>query len=278
MTRISVVMATYQGTAFLPQQLVSLAQQTRLPDELIIADDASSDGSLDIAKSVALPFTVHYFRQAQRVGYAHNFAAAAGQARGDLILFCDQDDVWLPHKIAQIEAQAATSSAQVFTHDLSWFSAERPAAIPSYFAYLNQLGLDRAVCLKGCALAVRAEFIAQHGWPDPAAQMPHDFWFAFLGTALQQRAFIDPPLLRHRMHGGNASAWLPQWADLQFLRPEQLAHTSAVAQLIDLCIKPRTVRWIAPLLETLGRIDTPAAHAAIALLQSQRARLGDPPP
>lgn len=43
MTRICVVLATYHGAAFLPEQLASLAQQTRLPDELIIADDASSD-------------------------------------------------------------------------------------------------------------------------------------------------------------------------------------------------------------------------------------------
>lgn len=93
-------MATYNGQRYLAQQLDSIANQARLPDELIVGDDGSSDATLQNLnqfKSLAtFPVTIITHK---RVGVAQNFLLAAAAATGDFIVFADQDDVWLPAKL-----------------------------------------------------------------------------------------------------------------------------------------------------------------------------------
>jgi len=98
---ISIVMATFNGAEFLRSQLDSLAFQTLLPIELIISDDHSTDETLQIATSFSkcAPFPVRIYENDSRVGYRANFMRAAALAKGELVAFCDQDDVWMPEKL-----------------------------------------------------------------------------------------------------------------------------------------------------------------------------------
>ncbi len=103
---VSVAMATYNGAAYLQDQLDTLAAQTRLPDELVVCDDGSTDETLEILErfAAAAPFEVRVVRNPQRLGYGRNFMQAAHLSRGDLIAWCDQDDTWMPAKIASCAA------------------------------------------------------------------------------------------------------------------------------------------------------------------------------
>jgi glycosyltransferase involved in cell wall biosynthesis len=107
---LSIAMATYNGQAFLADQLSSLRNQTRLPEELVICDDGSADTTIDAAHRFAAnaPFEVRIERNTVRLGHARNFLKAASLCRGDLVAFCDQDDVWLENKV---EASAAVFEA-----------------------------------------------------------------------------------------------------------------------------------------------------------------------
>ena len=101
--KLSVVIASYNGSEFLVEQLDSIRNQTMPPDELIICDDCSNDATVNVAE--------HYIKEnnltdkwrvsinEQNMGYADNFDNAAKQARGELIFFSDQDDIWNPDKI-----------------------------------------------------------------------------------------------------------------------------------------------------------------------------------
>lgn len=113
MTTISIAMATYNGERFIAEQLDSLAAQSRPPHELVVCDDGSSDATLEIVESFArrAPFPVRVFRNERNLGYADNFLKAAGLCEGDWVAFCDQDDVWLPHKLADC-AQAIARSPE----------------------------------------------------------------------------------------------------------------------------------------------------------------------
>ena len=95
---VSVVMATYNGAAFIDEQLRSLAAQTVLPSELVVSDDGSTDGTLVHVERFAevAPFPVLVLRNTEPLGYGENFLRAARLATGDCIALCDQDDVWLP--------------------------------------------------------------------------------------------------------------------------------------------------------------------------------------
>src|ERR1700733_215732 len=103
--KISVAMGTYNGGARLSRQLSSLAGQTRLPDELVVFDDASSDATPRILHDFgeAAPFPVRIHVQNENVGSTENFEAAIRLAEGDIIATCDQDDVWYPEKLRAIE-------------------------------------------------------------------------------------------------------------------------------------------------------------------------------
>ena len=101
---ISIAMATYNGAKFLREQLDSIAAQTLPPYELVICDDGSTDSTLAIAREFAkeVNFPVRIYLNEHNLGFADNFLKAASLCEGDWIAFSDQDDVWLPHKLATV--------------------------------------------------------------------------------------------------------------------------------------------------------------------------------
>lgn len=94
-------MATYNGANYLLQQLESLAEQTYPPFELVICDDNSSDNTLEILSkfSQQSPFPVVIQKNEHNIGPIANFFRALSLCKGDWISFCDQDDIWLKHKL-----------------------------------------------------------------------------------------------------------------------------------------------------------------------------------
>src|SRR5205823_8200339 len=99
-------LATFNGERFLRQQLDSLAVQTLLPHELVISDDHSTDSTVAILEGFAgsSPFPVRINSNEERLGFADNFLAAAARCSGDLIAFCDQDDIWSGQKLERCVA------------------------------------------------------------------------------------------------------------------------------------------------------------------------------
>jgi glycosyltransferase involved in cell wall biosynthesis len=102
--RISVALCSYNGAAYLRAQLDSITAQTLIPGEIVVCDDASTDGTIDILRSFvtesAIPARVHV--NTERLGAAKNFEQAVGLCEGDFIALADQDDVWLPEKLAKL--------------------------------------------------------------------------------------------------------------------------------------------------------------------------------
>ncbi|MGD0463553.1 MAG: glycosyltransferase family 2 protein [Tepidisphaeraceae bacterium] len=105
--RISIALCTCNGVKHLPEQLQSLSSQTRRPDELIVFDDASRDGSADIVSRFAesAPFPVRLNVNPRNIGATENFQRAVAACGGDIIALCDQDDVWMPEKLQLVEAE-----------------------------------------------------------------------------------------------------------------------------------------------------------------------------
>lgn len=113
--RLSIAVCTYEGAAFLPAQLATIAAQTRPPDEVVVCDDGSTDGTLDLLGAFAAdaPFPVHvHVGGPAPVGPAKNFERAVGLATGDVIVLADQDDTWARDRLARAEA-AYTADPEV---------------------------------------------------------------------------------------------------------------------------------------------------------------------
>lgn len=99
---VSVVIPFRDPGAFLREAIESVVAQTYDHWELILVDDASSDGSTDVARAYVErdPNRIRMIRQSSNVGASAARNAGIREARGALIAFLDGDDVWLPHKLA----------------------------------------------------------------------------------------------------------------------------------------------------------------------------------
>lgn len=218
--RISVVLCTYNGARHLEEQLDSLAAQHRLPDELVVGDDGSTDRTLDILERFAArsPFPVRVGRNPERLGSTLNFAATLSRAEGDLVLLCDQDDFWHPAKVerltARFEADPALDAAFC---DARLVDAQGAPLAPSLWRAVRFSGRRRQAfardpfrvllqrpAVTGACLAFRRR-LRQRFEPVPR-EWVHDAWIALMAAAWGGAAAIQAhaeALIDYRQHGGN---------------------------------------------------------------------------
>lgn len=97
-------MCTYNGARYLREQLNSFLAQTRLPDELVVCDDASTDATVSILQSFkeTSPFPVTIIVNEKNLRVCKNFEKAISNCTGDIIALSDQDDIWVPRKLATL--------------------------------------------------------------------------------------------------------------------------------------------------------------------------------
>ena len=93
--KISIVMATHNGTAYLEEQFQSLFAQTLQPDEVVVYDDASTDGTVTLLEEIRsqAPFPVCILNGQENLRVNAAFSSALAACKGEFIFFCDQDDV-----------------------------------------------------------------------------------------------------------------------------------------------------------------------------------------
>ncbi len=100
---VSIVLCTYNGEKYLREQLDSLLAQTYPLHEIIIQDDQSTDGTMAILREYADKYPIiKVFVHETRGVVNDNFFSAMQRATGDFISISDQDDIWLPQKIATL--------------------------------------------------------------------------------------------------------------------------------------------------------------------------------
>ncbi len=101
----SVALCTYNGENFIRQQLESIAAQTIIPQEVIICDDLSTDGTvaeIEKYRNSNPPFLIQVHINPARIGITANFFKAIHLCKGEFIALCDQDDIWVPEKMQTV--------------------------------------------------------------------------------------------------------------------------------------------------------------------------------
>lgn len=214
---LSIALASYNGEHYIGEQLESIARQTRLPDELIVSDDASTDATPDIVLEFAgrAPFPVRFFRNRERRGSTRNFETAIRACDGDIIFLCDQDDVWYPNKISLIEEHfindpstgAVFTDADVVDENLCqfgqrlWkifrFSSKEQVRVATGDAFSVLL---KHPVVTGATMAFRSSY---RGLVLPLADTWHDAWIALLIGATSCLSPLPMPLIAYRQHNTN---------------------------------------------------------------------------
>lgn len=217
---LSVAMCTYNGEPYLREQLISIAKQTRLPEEVVVCDDGSTDTTLQILNEFQeeVPFPVRIYRNDTRLGPTKNFEQAITLCTGDIVALSDQDDVWMPHKLERLEralenhpkAGYVFSDALVVDEELHplgytiWNRVSFTARQRRRFkrGYQLEILLKHNV-VTGATAAFQAEL---RNWILPIPeQWVHDAWIALLASAAGARGiFIEEPLVKYRQHPDQA--------------------------------------------------------------------------
>lgn len=101
--KVSVVLCTYNGAAYITEQLQSLTEQTYPIFELLIFDDASTDNTVEVIQQFAKNYDyIHVAVNHKNLGFTKNFEQALQAAKGDIVSICDQDDVWMKDKLEKM--------------------------------------------------------------------------------------------------------------------------------------------------------------------------------
>jgi len=214
--RVSVALATFNGAPFIARQLETILAQTRPPDEIVITDDGSSDGTVDVLEALAAraPSPIRVHRNAERLGYGDNFLRAAGLCSGDILFFCDQDDVWGPEKIARM--LACFDDPEVL---LAWHNAAITDQDEVRLGALQDPRFETALVghdpphpwqhPHGFTQAFRRELMRfddlRAGCRDHKTDAPltHEQWYVFLARVLGRTAYVPEELTLYRQHGAN---------------------------------------------------------------------------
>lgn len=213
---VSIALATFNGGRHLAEQLQSLRIQTLEPLELIVCDDGSTDDTLEIVRAFAegSPFPVRVHCQPIQLGYRRNFRSASALCSGELIAFCDQDDIWHPEKLERL-AEAFTDpdvllayhnanvvdGSGAFLHRKLDAGTERRELSSGFLGWKSSYGL-----LQMFRSSLRR---FDHLWDlsidqnDRSQILAHDQWYFFLAGVLGRIEFLDEPLVDYRQHGSN---------------------------------------------------------------------------
>lgn len=213
-------MCTYNGAKYLAEQLESIARQSRQVDELVVCDDMSTDGTIGVLEEFAAkaPFPVRIHINEVNLGSTRNFDKCMELCRGEILVLCDQDDVWAYDKVQRqvdyladhpgheavfSDAYLIDEKGQKLDHML-WdnfgFNRERQAKWKSGKA--KDL-LFEGYIVTGATLAVRKRALSYLS-PFPVHLRPyiHDAWIALVLSLNDKIGFIPDPLLSYRVHAG----------------------------------------------------------------------------
>jgi glycosyltransferase involved in cell wall biosynthesis len=218
--RVSVCLATYDGARYVHEQLRSVLAELGPTDEVVVVDDASTDGTADVVAAIDDP-RIRLVRAARNRGYVTTFAAALESARGELLLLCDQDDVWVPGRVAAMVA--ALGRADVVATNLATLDGPdrirgpygqqdwHLRAAASRHRVRNVLGvLAGNRPYYGCAMGVRRS-VLRTALPLPAYLVEsHDLWFALWGNVVGTVEHLELRSVRRRYHESNASPDRPR--------------------------------------------------------------------
>jgi len=233
---VSIALCTYNGEAYLREQLDSIVNQSYSPIELIAVDDCSTDKTLKILEEYAdkYPF-LKLFVNPENLGYIKNFEKALQLCSGDYIALSDQDDIW---NLEKIEKQVNTIGNHLLIYHDSEFVDQNGQSLnrkmsdimnlysgnqPETFLFFN--------CISGHSVLMKKE-LRDELLPFPDAYF-HDWWMGYVATNLGSIDFIKESLVQYRQH---------QKADTNILKRKR--DNTDRNPLSGAMIYDRKMRWI----------------------------------
>ncbi len=221
---VSIITTIYNSAMFLEEAIVSVTTQSHLDWELILVDDGSNDGSVEIANSwcardVRITLLTHPGHENRGISASRNLGIRA--AKGDLIAFLDSDDVWLPGKLARqiVILESNPEAAMTFGAAERWYSWDgtnqgtrdfvRPSAIPGWGAdrilpppeLLKAFLQDESLTPCTCSILVRRHAVLQAGAFEESFRGLYDDQVFYAKLCLAEPVYVSSECVaRYRQH------------------------------------------------------------------------------
>jgi len=203
---ISVVIPCYNAEAFIGEALQSVREQTRQPLEVLVTDDRSTDGSVEVIRSFQ---EVRLLENPVNLGHGPARNRALREARGDLIAFLDADDVWLPRHLetvaAMLEAHpraaVAFSAVEHFGSRTGVWLVDLPEGEPTDAFWLCL----RATCVPQMSAVVRRDVIGSVGGYRQLSPVAPDYDLWLRISRLHPFVYSRRVTARYRWHPSQIS-------------------------------------------------------------------------
>ena len=216
---VAVLLATYNGAAYLEELLESVLAQTHPSLHVYVRDDGSADRTREILRQYEGSRLTVVLDDRGRLRSAGSFIELLSAARADIYMFCDQDDVWLPTKVADAVALVMANggiASPVLAHtDLVVVDRSLQVVSPSFHAHdgitmpsaqeLRHLVVQN--CVVGCTTAVTEELVARSRLRErqPGTVAMHDWWLALYAACFGSVIYSGEARILYRQHGNNVS-------------------------------------------------------------------------
>ena len=213
--QIDVLMATYNGEKYLKEQIESILNQTYKNIRLVISDDCSKDGTINILKQYENDerIEVHYHEKNQ--GYIKNFEYLLKQVKNNIYMLSDQDDVWMPEKITKSYEKLIKNDADMVFADLEVVDENLKTIYPSFNKfmlldrkinkYINSYKLNYLYnCITGCTLMSKSKWIKDIlPIPTDSKYLIHDHWIGVIVSLNGKIVYMPEKYIKYRQHGNN---------------------------------------------------------------------------
>jgi len=219
MAAIDIILATFNGEKYIIQLIESIMSQTYRDFILIVRDDGSTDNTITILKNYANRYQgkiIIIESNHQTYGVCQNFAFLLNLSTADYIMFCDQDDVWLPSKIKdtfetmkKMESQYPNMPVLVHT-DLTVVDDQLNIITNSMWTHQNvDLSIEQNVykiamhnVVTGCSIMIN-KLAKQCAMPIPSEALMHDWWIAINTCKYGKICHIPKSTVLYRQHLNN---------------------------------------------------------------------------
>jgi glycosyltransferase involved in cell wall biosynthesis len=194
---ISVCIATYNGEKYLRRQIDSVLNQLGDEDELVISDDSSTDGTVDIVRAYQdKRIKLHDGQEFHSPIF--NFENAIKHAKGDIIVLADQDDKWLPgrvEKAVKLHNEGCNlvvcNRKNVYKDHIGVHHTDNPIK--------NTWETLKASPFIGCMMSMDRR-VLELAIPFPKEIAMHDLWIGLLAQRNLKCGYIDEPLVEYNRH------------------------------------------------------------------------------
>jgi hypothetical protein len=271
-------MSTYNGEAFLADQLDSLLQQRFTDWRLVIRDDGSKDTTREIAARYAADDARITLlddspdpEKARNKGACQGFGTLLQAVSADRLMFCDQDDIWFPDKIGlcvealeRLERRRSPGVPLLVHTDLRLIDGAGKTVAESYLAVQGIRHIDHDPLARllvqnfvtGCAMIFNRE-LREIALPIPEEAYMHDWWLALVAAATGELEFLRTATLGYRQHSANAIGVRSLFSVRNLRRvlrqPEQLDRLLAASGAQASVLQQRLAGVASP--ATLGLIE-----------------------